>query len=535
MLAAQIATLLLAVTGFTGSPDVVMLEFHAGWCGPCRSMEPVVHQLVAAGYPIREVNIDQDRALAARYHVDQIPCFVMIVGGREVTRTVGANSPATLLAMFRQAGFDPSGGAIASSPPPRRFGGRAAAAGAANTASNSPANDPLAGALSLTPTPLTEPMPVATDPTGAAGQVANASAAGTAWGHTHEPTFCTVPPLNPSTTTATVDASPKPRAAEPPTLKARMLAACVRLKVSDSAGNSYGSGTIIDARSGEALILTCGHVFRDSDGKGPVMVDVFGPNGPQQVTGRLIACDLERDVGLVSISTSIALTAAPLAPLGTKPQAGDRVTGMGCSGGAAPTAEESHINSIGRFRGPPNLQVAGQPVQGRSGGGLFDAQGRVIGVCNAADPEDNEGLFAAQESIYKELDRAGLSFVYRSGAPAATIAAAHDTSAPPLMSGKMPSPTPPASIPAQLRPVASGSVAQLTAEEIATLAELREKAKDAEVICIVRPLSDPHAKSEIIVLDKASPAFLKQLGVERIEEPAARLTSLAVPDASAGH
>ena len=81
-------------------------------------------------------------------------------------------------------------------------------------------------------------------------------------------------------------------------------------------------------------------------------------------------------------------------------------------------------------------------------------------------------------------------------------------------------------------PVASNSFAQLTAEEIATLAE-REKAKDAEVICIVRPLSDPHAKSEIIVLDKASPAFLKQLGTERTEEPAARLTSLAVPDPSA--
>ena len=99
-----------------------------------------MHQLVAAGYPIHEVNIDRDRTLAARYHVDQIPCFVLIVGGREVTRTVGANSPATLLAMFRQAGFDPANGsAIASSQPPRRFGGRAAAA---NAPANPPANDP---------------------------------------------------------------------------------------------------------------------------------------------------------------------------------------------------------------------------------------------------------------------------------------------------------------------------------------------------------------------------------------------------------
>ena len=44
------------------------------------------------------------------------------------------------------------------------------------------------------------------------------------------------------------------------------LASSVRLKIEDADGNSVGSGTIIDARAGEALVLTCGHIFRESQG-----------------------------------------------------------------------------------------------------------------------------------------------------------------------------------------------------------------------------------------------------------------------------
>src|SRR6202043_775352 len=81
-----------------------------------------------------------------------------------------------------------------------------------------------------------------------------------------------------------------------------LIACCVRLKVSDPKGNSVGSGTIIDCRKGEALILTCGHIFRDSDGKGEISVDLFGAGAPQHVAGRLLGCDLDRDVALVGIT-----------------------------------------------------------------------------------------------------------------------------------------------------------------------------------------------------------------------------------------
>ncbi len=68
---------------------------------------------------------------------------------------------------------------------------------------------------------------------------------------------------------------------------------------------------------------------------------------------------------------------------------------------------------------------------------------------------------------------------------------------------------------------ATASGTQFSTEEIATLAELRDKVHNAEVICIVRPLGNPQAKSEIIVLDKASQAFLDQLAAAQNAQSAA--------------
>ncbi len=79
-----------------------------------------------------------------------------------------------------------------------------------------------------------------------------------------------------------------PRPKGPVVSDATLIAQSVRLRVEDPDGRSCGSGTIIDARQGEALILTCGHIFRDSKGKGPIEVDLFGPGGVQRVPGKLI-------------------------------------------------------------------------------------------------------------------------------------------------------------------------------------------------------------------------------------------------------
>ena len=92
----------------------------------------------------------------------------------------------------------------------------------------------------------------------------------------------------------------------------------------------------------------------------------------------------------------------------------------------------------------------------------------------------------------------------------------------PAMPSKMP--------PSGLATTATGLKRPLSSEEAAALAELREKARGAEVICIVRPLANSDGKSEIIVLDKASKEFLDQLSVEQHGQPSRELTSLELPN-----
>ncbi|MEX2173667.1 MAG: trypsin-like peptidase domain-containing protein, partial [Pirellulaceae bacterium] len=200
------------------------------------------------------------------------------------------------------------------------------------------------------------------------------------------------------------------------------LAASVRLKVEDATGFGFGTGTIIDTHDDEALVVTCGHLFRESQGKGRILVDLFAPGATQPVEGQVIAYDLDRDIALVSIRPGMAVTPASVAPAGHAVRPRDRVFTVGCDKGADATVRQSEITSVDKYQGKPNFTAAGAPIDGRSGGGLFTAEGLLIGICNAADPQDDEGLYAGLASIHWQLDQIGASAVYQRSAGPAQIA-----------------------------------------------------------------------------------------------------------------
>jgi hypothetical protein len=155
-------------------------------------------------------------------------------------------------------------------------------------------------------------------------------------------------------------------------------------------------------------------------------------------------------------------------------------------------------------------------VIGRSGGGLFSADGQLIGVCNLADPQDNEGIYAALPLLHANLDKIAQSRLYQRNAAPSAAAQASAAAAPaglaaalPDMASQMPRPPLDASGPAA---VAAAAAVSQAAPLIATTAAALDD--DTEVICIVRSKRDPRGPSQVIYLDRPSRTLLGQLAQE---------------------
>jgi thioredoxin 2 len=71
----------------------VVVDFWAPWCGPCRMVTPALERLAAAhtgDLKIVKLNVDEASEIAGRYRVQGIPLLVLVRGGEEVDRRVGA-------------------------------------------------------------------------------------------------------------------------------------------------------------------------------------------------------------------------------------------------------------------------------------------------------------------------------------------------------------------------------------------------------------------------------------------------------------
>lgn len=78
--------------------DLVVVDFFATWCGPCKMLAPLVERKAEehADVHFYKVDIDEENDLASRYKVMSVPTLIYLKAGKEVGKSVGLVSPADM-------------------------------------------------------------------------------------------------------------------------------------------------------------------------------------------------------------------------------------------------------------------------------------------------------------------------------------------------------------------------------------------------------------------------------------------------------
>ncbi|MCX8012066.1 MAG: thioredoxin [Desulfobacterota bacterium] len=87
------------------SPSLVMVDFWAEWCGPCRIIGPIVEEIAqefSGRVKVGKLNVDENRITASRYGIQGIPTLLFFKGGQLVNQIVGIQPKSRLVELINK-------------------------------------------------------------------------------------------------------------------------------------------------------------------------------------------------------------------------------------------------------------------------------------------------------------------------------------------------------------------------------------------------------------------------------------------------
>jgi|ERR1043165_124719 thioredoxin len=87
------------------SPKLVLVDFNAVWCGPCKTLKPIVAKIVkenADKVDLFDIDVDKNVAVAKTMNVRSIPLLILYKQGKEVWRVIGAVDEETIAAKVKE-------------------------------------------------------------------------------------------------------------------------------------------------------------------------------------------------------------------------------------------------------------------------------------------------------------------------------------------------------------------------------------------------------------------------------------------------
>jgi thioredoxin 1 len=84
--------------------DLVVVDFWAAWCGPCRMISPIIEQLAreyAGKITFGKLNVDENPMVSNRFGIQSIPAILVFKGGKQVDGLIGAVPKAHIESKFK--------------------------------------------------------------------------------------------------------------------------------------------------------------------------------------------------------------------------------------------------------------------------------------------------------------------------------------------------------------------------------------------------------------------------------------------------